>query len=113
MHELGILYHVVKTLADIKEKEQLTVIESITLEVGELSGVVPVYLEECWPAATYKTEYADVKLIIEEVEGVVNCVACHKNYNLMKAQAKCPYCGEEHSKLVCGDEFNIKEISAM
>lgn len=113
MHELGILYHVVQTLDDIKISENLTVIESITLEVGELSGVVPSYLEECWPAAIYKTAYAEVQLIIEEVEGVVNCNACHRNYNLMKANAVCPHCGEEHSTLVCGDEFNIKEISAM
>ncbi len=113
MHELGILYHVVETLEQIKVQEKLTVIESVTLEVGELSGVVPAYLEECWPAAIYKTEYADVALLIEEVEGVVNCNACHKNYNLIKANGACPHCGEEHSTLVCGDEFNIKELSAM
>lgn len=113
MHELGILYHVVKTIDEIKVAENLTIIESITLEVGELSGVVPMYLEECWPAAVYKTEYVDVELIIEEIEGVVNCNACHKNYNLMKANGKCPHCGEERSTLVCGDEFNIKELSAM
>lgn len=114
MHELGILYHVVETLDELKKSEELTVIESITLEVGELSGVVPSYLEECWPAAVYKTEYSETELIIEEIEGIVNCNACYKNYNLMEQkEPKCPYCGEEKSTLVCGDEFNIKEVSAM
>lgn len=113
MHELGILYHVVDTLKELKVSENLTEIESITLEVGELSGVLPKYLEECWPAAVYKTEYSDVELIIEEVEGVVNCNACHRNYNLMKANGRCPHCDEEKSTLVCGDEFNIKEVCAM
>lgn len=114
MHELGILYHVVKTLEEIEYAEDLSVIESITLEVGELSGVVPKYLEECWPAAIYKTKYSDVKLIIEEIEGIVNCKNCHKDYNIVKAENNvCPFCGEEKSTLVSGDEFNIKEISAM
>ena len=113
MHELGILYHVVEKLDEIKEAEKLSIIDSVTLEVGELSAVVPSFLEECWPAAVYKTTYVDTKLIIESIEGIVNCKSCYKNYNLMKANGVCPHCGEEKSTLVSGDEFNIKEICAM
>ena len=51
MHELGILSAMVKTIEKVVQQEELTHVEKIVLEVGELSGVVPSYLESCYPAA--------------------------------------------------------------
>lgn len=44
MHELGILVHMAKTLKSLAEENQLTEIGGITLEVGEVSGIVPEYM---------------------------------------------------------------------
>ena len=48
MHELGILVHMAKTLKSLAEENQLTEIGGITLEVGEVSGIVPEYMTDCW-----------------------------------------------------------------
>ena len=48
MHELGIIVHISRTLEEVAKENQLTEIGSVTLEIGEVSGVVPEYMTDCW-----------------------------------------------------------------
>ena len=48
MHELGIIIHVAKSLDAVAKENHLTRIGSVTLEIGEVSGIVPEYLTDCW-----------------------------------------------------------------
>lgn len=48
MHELGIVFHVIRAVEDIGRQQQLTDVASVTLELGQVSGVVPRELESCW-----------------------------------------------------------------
>ncbi|MBQ2213558.1 MAG: hydrogenase maturation nickel metallochaperone HypA, partial [Erysipelotrichaceae bacterium] len=48
MHELGIVMHVAKTLDEVAEENHLTSIGSVTLEVGEVSGIITDYFFDCW-----------------------------------------------------------------
>ena len=48
MHELGIVFHMIKTVERIAEENVLTSVSSVTLELGEVSGVVPHELTSCW-----------------------------------------------------------------
>ena len=51
MHELGIVMHVAKTLDEVAEENHLTSIGSVTLEVGEVSGIITDYFVDCWNSA--------------------------------------------------------------
>ena len=62
MHEVGIISAMLKTLGRVMEEEGLSHVKKVVLEVGELSGVVPHYMEECFPAAVYKTPFADMEM---------------------------------------------------
>ena len=48
MHELGVVFHIADTLARIAEEHQVTRIRRVTLELGEVSTVVPAYLIDVW-----------------------------------------------------------------
>ena len=48
MHELGIIVHVMRTVEDVAAENNLTEIRSVTCEIGEVSGVVPEYMTDCW-----------------------------------------------------------------
>ena len=48
MHELGVVFHIADTLARIAEENQVTRIRRVTLELGEVSTVVPEYLIDVW-----------------------------------------------------------------
>ena len=51
MHELGVLHQIVKTVSNIAKENHIRRIKHIALEVGELSGFVPVYLKKLFPVA--------------------------------------------------------------
>ena len=54
MHELGIVFHVIKSVEKIGEENGLTNVASVTLELGEVSGAIPHELESCWNWAVKK-----------------------------------------------------------
>lgn len=110
MHELGILSSMLKTIDQIMIDESLTHIEKIVLQVGEISGIIPEFITECFPAATYKTKYEDTKLEMEVIPGVVRCKDCGKEFNGREFFLKCPECGGENLIPLSGREFIIKEI---
>ena len=74
MHELGIIVHVAKTLKHVALQENVSKIGSVTLEIGEVSGIVESYLTDCWEYYRKKDELIeDSKLIIEKIEAVTYC----------------------------------------
>ena len=113
MHELGTIYYVIDTVEKLMVENQLTEVGSITLEVGEVSGIIPEYLMDFWQWARAKTEhFQNTELKIEKLEAVTYCQDCAKTYSTMKYKKICPYCGSGNTFLITGNEYNIKEIDA-
>lgn len=110
MHELGIISSMVKTIEQIVQEQGLTQVQKLVLEVGELSGVVPRYMEECYPAAVYKTFMQDTVLELETVPGIVRCRTCGREFNAMQQDFHCPQCGGEDLEILSGNDVLIKEI---
>ena len=46
MHELGTIYYVIDTVEKLMVENDLKKVGSITLEVGEVSGIIPEYLAD-------------------------------------------------------------------
>ena len=114
MHELGTIYYVIDTVEKLVVENNLTKVGSITLEIGEVSGIIPKYLEDFWLYAREKTEYlTDTELKIEKLEAVTYCQDCAKTYSTLRYGKTCPYCQSGNTFLVTGNEYNIKEIEAM
>ena len=56
MHELGIVFHTIRTIENVAEEQGLTRVGSVTLELGEVSGAIPQELVSCWDWAVNRTE---------------------------------------------------------
>lgn len=113
MHELGIVFHVIKQIEQVGEEQHLSKVASVTLELGEVSGVVPAYLQDCWKWAAAKSELMrGSALLAETIPAVTYCEGCGKTYPTVAHGRICPYCASEHTYLVTGNEINIKEIAA-
>lgn len=112
MHELGIVFEVLKRVKGIAAEYDIAAedIAAVTVEIGEASTIIPRYLRECWPAATDRTEFAHVELQTEVITATVSCKACQTVYAYLKNDQKCPNCGSEAAVMVTGREFQIKEI---
>ena len=113
MHELGLVTHVVRAIEEIGKEEKLTEVASVTLEIGEVSGVIPDYLEDCWKYFRKRSELLkEAELKIETIPAVTICGDCQKTFSTLEYKKQCPHCGREDTWLTAGNEFNIKEITA-
>lgn len=113
MHELGIIVHIARTLDEVAAENEVTKIGSVTLEIGEVSGVVPEYLTECWNFYRRKSPLLmDSEMKIEMLPAETLCEACKKTYPTVEHGRQCPYCGSYETYLLKGNECNIKEIEA-
>ena len=114
MHELGTVIYIIETVEKLAVENKLTKIGSVTLEVGEVSGIIPDYLSDFWLYARKKSDYLkDADLKIETIQGVTYCQDCKKTYPTVEYAKICPYCHSSNTFLVTGNEYNIKEIEAM
>lgn len=113
MHELGTLLTVVDTVDEIIEDNGLTDVESITLEIGEVSGILPDFLYKCWDFARGKSRYSKrAELIVNMLPAVTRCNSCGGEYETVRHGKVCPECGSSDTVLVCGNEYNIGEVVA-
>ena len=114
MHELGTVFYVLDRVEELAQENDLTEIGSVTLEVGEVSGIIPEYLVDCWKWAVKKRPpvLQNAELKIEKLEAVTYCEACQQTYETMKYAKICPHCGSDRTYLLTGNEYNIKEIEA-
>ncbi len=114
MHELGVVFHIVKSVKRIAEENSLSEIASVTVEVGEVSTVIPSYLTDCWKWAMNKEDalLRSANLVVETIPGVTFCEDCEQTYGTVEHGKICPHCKSEHTYLLQGNEFNIKEIEA-
>lgn len=112
MHEIGVMIEVVKTVENFARENGVTKIEKLVLQIGELSPMIPRYIEACYPAAVDGTSLENTKLEIEIMPGNGICKECNKVFNLIENNNTCPKCGSKHWEILCGKEFFIKEIVA-
>ena len=112
MHELGLCDAMLRKIREIAKENDVEIINSVTVEVGTLSGVVPRFLTDCWTAVTDGTELADTKMIIETVDGEAKCLDCEEVFVADLNNLKCPKCGSDLLAPVSGVTLTIKEIEA-
>jgi hydrogenase nickel incorporation protein HypA/HybF len=113
MHELSVVLEAVKTIEAWSKEHEVDRIEGLVLQIGEMSSVVPKYVEDCYPAATEGTILAGTKLRIEIMRANARCKNCNKVFHVPTHRAICPSCGGKEVELLGGREFNIKEISVV
>ena len=95
MHELGYAVEIVKTLEEYKIQESLTHIKSVTIDIGEATGIVPQYLSDCWEAANADTSIKDCVLKINFIRGKARCRECDTDFLVTDTHGICPKCGSD------------------
>ena len=113
MHELGIVFHIIRSVEQVAAENQLEKVSAVVLELGEVSGVIPDYLTDCWKWAAAKTELVEgSELKIETLPAITHCDHCGRDYPTVAYGKTCPHCGSGETWLLTGNEVSIKEIEA-
>lgn len=111
MHELGIVYHIIRDVENVARANGVRRVSSVTLLLGEVSGVVPDLLLDAWRWAADKKPITEgAELIVEPVEAVTHCEACGRDYGTVEHGKTCPHCGSGETYLLQGQEVMIKQI---
>lgn len=114
MHELGVVFHCIKEINKIAEENRVTKIRSVTVELGEVSTVIPYYFEDCWNWAVKKeTVLKDAALVIEKIDAITHCEDCLEDYPTVQYGKQCPHCGSFRTFLLQGNEISIRQIEAV
>lgn len=112
MHELGIVFHIMDTVEAVAQDNGIEKVQAVTVEVGEVSTVIPDYLIDCWNwAVKKKPMLMGCEMKVETLPAVTHCDGCGENYETVAYGRICPHCGSEKTWLLKGSEINIKDIT--
>ena len=78
MHEMTLAIQAIKNVIEFAEDNGIEKIDTVVLEIGELSLVVPEYMEDAYYAAVPHTMLEGTKLRIDTVPGNGICLDCGK-----------------------------------
>ena len=101
MHELGVTFHIMDHLEKVAAENKVTHVRKVTLELGEVSTVIESYKRPL---------FDESELVVETLPAITYCEDCKQTYPTVEHGKICPHCGSEHTYLLQGNEFNIKEI---
>ena len=111
MHEISVLKKAVDLAEQTAVGNNIDKIAYITLEVGELSGYLPVFFEKYFDIVIEDRPVFDgAELRIETARGEGLCLDCYAMYNIAMHEGICPKCGSRNKKVLGGQQFLLKEI---
>lgn len=113
MHEIGVMINLVKTVENFAKENNITEIQKLVIQIGELSSVIPRFAKACYPPAVHGTMLEDTELKIEIIPGNGMCENCKHIFNVVKSEGKCPKCqSDQWEELGGAKDILIKEIVA-
>ncbi|MEG0962271.1 MAG: hydrogenase maturation nickel metallochaperone HypA [Lachnospiraceae bacterium] len=110
MHELGVVLEVVQVVEKFARENQVEKIETVVIQIGELSSMIPKYIQEVYPVAVDETMLEGSKLKIEILTANGKCEECGTIFPMVPQDGICPKCQSTNCELLGGREFYIKEI---
>ena len=110
---MGIVLHLTRSLEETAREQHLKKIGSVTLQVGEVSGIMTDLFVDCWNY--FKVRHpvlSESELRLETLPAVTWCDSCKRTYETLHYGKECPYCHSFETWLLNGSECIIKEIEA-
>ena len=113
MHELSVVFYIIDAVKEAAAENRVSLVSRVTLQLGEVSTVIPSYLTDCWNWARQKHDLInDAELVVEPIRAMTYCDDCKRIYPTIPYGKTCPYCKGLHTWLKQGTEVLIKEIEA-
>ena len=110
MHEIGIVRQLLRTVADFAQENGVEEICEVVVDCGELSLVIPEYVEELYPVVMKGSILERAGLTIHMVPGLAECDDCDEIFNVVDNKGICPNCGSFRKTVLSGKDFTIREI---
>jgi hydrogenase nickel incorporation protein HypA/HybF len=111
MHELSIAQSIIQIVEKSFNKNSGKRIESVTLLIGQLSGIEVDALEFSFSIIKNETVLHNVELVIEKIEGQGKCQKCNMVFAMNKYGMPCPSCQSYNIDILKGKEMKVLRIN--
>lgn len=111
MHEMSYVVGFIDMALKELEMHPGAIPEKLVVEVGQMTGVLPEYLQKYFPLAAKETLLCNASLEVISIPVEAKCASCALIYHPDKEYGyRCPACGESAAALIHGRECNLKQI---
>jgi hydrogenase nickel incorporation protein HypA/HybF len=107
MHELSVATAVLNTALKHADERRVSV---VNLRVGRLRQVVPDSLRFYFEIVARDTACEGAALELEEIETVLRCSACERQWAPQIPAFRCPDCGSADVEVTAGEELEVQFI---
>ena len=113
MHEMPIVLNISRTVQEFAEENKVNDVKVVVVEIGELTGVMPKYVDNLWPVAVEGTMLEKTALQLITVPGIARCLRCSTKYKAKDHNGICPACGYNRRAILSGKDVLVKEIQVI
>ena len=110
MHEVSIIQNVIEIVTQKAVENKFTVINKVSLRIGELSGVMPESLYFAFESCIQGTMLEESTLGIKDVSALGKCEACNLEFPIEHFNKLCPNCNKFCTSVVSGYELYVDTI---
>lgn len=112
MHELAITESVLRTAVPKAEESGAKKILEIRLSIGELSGVIPEYVQYYFDIISKGTIAEGAKIVAETLPVSIRCSDCGYEGGISRKDRCCPACRSVQFRITGGQEFYVDSLLA-
>ena len=107
MHELAIAESLIEQVAAKAQKLGAQGVKSVTIKVGEYSGICTEALSFAYGPLAEGTLLENSQLIIQASPFVLYCPHCQKQWHPAEFRRSCEYCHSLEVKIISGRELDL------
>ncbi len=110
MHEMSLAEGILQLVEETARREQAQRVKTVVLEIGQLSSVEASALEFCFSAVATEGPARGTRLVIVDVPGAGECLACGLAVPMDSLFGICSGCGSHRLRPTAGTEMRVREI---
>lgn len=110
MHEVSMMQNTLDIAISQALQNGAKKIDLLTMNVGELSGVIPEALEFAFDVLIQGTMAEDAQLEINAIPVVCYCPNCDRNFQSDTCIYECPQCQKISTNVLQGQELELASV---
>lgn len=112
MHEMSTMVRLVNQAAKVMEEQHLSSIRQMSVEVGEMTDILPEYLYKYFPEAIRNTPLEGSELVVRTVPAKAQCLDCGTIFHPSRENDyKCPSCHGIRCRILEGRSVVLAQIA--
>lgn len=111
MHEISLVRDLLAQVDQAMRDNGIQSISVIQIEVGPLSGVEALLVEQAYLSLIASSPFENVRLTIDQPLLMAICRECDTEFSVMEFHFVCPNCSSSKVQVTSGDAMRLVSIS--